>query len=117
MKFKIAENDISGEIDFEIDEESISVFQIYVSSKRCGIGTKLVKELERSALEKHLKSIIVPATPSGEALSFWVKMGYGFTFSEDRDVANWILNSSILNTGRVFNTDSGIILLSKKIGE
>lgn len=117
MKFKITENGILGEIDFEVEEESVSVFQIYVSSKRRGIGTKLVKELESIALRKNLKSIIVPVTPSKEALSFWVKMEYGFTFSEDVDVADRILNSSASNAGKIFNTDSGIILLSKKIGE
>ncbi len=115
MKFKITEKNIFGEIDFEIDEESISVFQMYVSPKKHGIGTRLVKELESLVLRKNLKSIIVPATPSKEALSFWIKMGYGFIFSEDENIANRVLNSSGLDMGQIVNTDSGIILLSKKI--
>jgi len=104
-----------GEIDFEINEESISVFQMHVSPKRRGTRTKLVKKIENLALGRHLKSIVVPATPSKEVLSFWIKMGYGFVFSEDRDVANRVLNSSGLEMGQIVNTDAGIILLSKKI--
>lgn len=115
MKFKITKKGIFGEIDFEIDEESISVFQMYVSPKRHGAGTKLAKRIENLALRKHLKSIVVPATPSKEVLSFWIKMGYGFIFSEDEDIANRVLNSSGLDMGQIVNTDSGIILLSKKI--
>jgi len=115
MKFKITKRGMFGEIDFEIDEESISVFQIHVSPKRRGTGTKLVKKIENLAIRKHLKSVVVPATPSEEVLSFWIKMGYGFIFSEDKDVANRILNSSGLDMGQIVNTDSGIILLSKKI--
>jgi GNAT superfamily N-acetyltransferase len=116
VELEITENGVSGKIDFQIDEESISVFQIYASPQRQGVGTKLVKELESLALEKKLKSIIVPATPSKEALRFWIKMGYGFISIEDIDIADSILNSSVLNAGEIFDTDSGILLLSKNIG-
>ena len=54
MKLKITEKGILGEIDFEIEEEFISVFQIYSFPKRCGIGTKLVKIMENLALGKNV---------------------------------------------------------------
>ena len=113
MKLKITEKGILGEIDFKIEEEFISVFQIYSFPKRCGIGTKLVEIMENLALGKNIKSIIVPVTPSKEALSFWLKMGYKFSFNDDRYIANRILNSSYFNMVEIFDTDSGIILLKK----
>ncbi len=44
-----------GEIAFDIDDDSISVLGISVSKRRCGIGSGLVKELEKFAIKQDIK--------------------------------------------------------------
>ena len=39
-----------GQINFNIDEDTISVLLLSVSKKRCGIGTSLAKKLEEFAI-------------------------------------------------------------------
>jgi GNAT superfamily N-acetyltransferase len=102
-----------GEIDFTIEDMGISVFQIYVLKKRCGIGSALVKRLEDYCLEQNIQKITVPSTPSKKALSFWLSRGYYYVFSEDIKVGNCILNNK--DTEKIEETNSGIILLEKNI--
>jgi len=100
-----------GEIEFTLDNESISVFQMFVFKKRCGVGSALVKRLEDLCLQQDIRRITVPSTPSKEALSFWLARGYHYVFSEDSNIGHQILNS--LYPEKIEETDSGIILLEK----
>lgn len=103
-----------GEIEFTLDNESISVFQMFVLKKRCGIGSALVKRLENFCLQQDIQKITVPSTPSKEAVAFWLARGYHYVFSEDSNIGDQILNS--LYPEKIEETDSGIILLEKIVG-
>jgi GNAT superfamily N-acetyltransferase len=103
----------NGRLDFSLDEETISVFQIFASEERQGIGSSLVTRLEGFAVERRLKNVVVPVTPSKQALSFWLKMGYEYVWQEDKILGDEILGNQ--DCKRIINTGSGIILLRKKI--
>jgi GNAT superfamily N-acetyltransferase len=103
----------NGQLDFSLDEETISVFQIFALEEQQGIGSSLVARLEEFAVERGLKSIIVPVTPSKQALSFWLRMGYEYVWQEDKILGDEILRNQ--DCRRIVDTDSGIILLNKKI--
>ena len=100
-----------GEIQFVIDNDGISVFQTFVLKRRNGIGSALVERLEDFCLQRNIRKITVPSTPSKEALSFWVARGYYYVFSGDSDIGHTILNSQ--DPEKIEETDSGIILLEK----
>ena len=100
-----------GEIQFVIDNDGISVFQTFVLKRRNGIGSALVERLEDFCLQRNIRKITVPSTPSKEALSFWVARGYHYVFSGDSDIGYTILNSQ--DPEKIEETDSGIILLEK----
>jgi GNAT superfamily N-acetyltransferase len=102
-----------GRLDFCVDEETISIFQIVASEERQGFGSSLVTRLEEFAVERRLKEIVVPVTPSKQALSFWLKMGYEYVWQEDRILGDEILGNQ--DSKNIVDTDSGIILLNKKI--
>ena len=70
----------NGRLDFALDEETISVFQIFTPKERQGIGSSLVTTLEKFAIERKAKNIIVPVTPSKQALPFWLKVGYEYVW-------------------------------------
>lgn len=103
----------NGRLDFALDEEAISIFQIFASGERQGIGSSLVARLEKLAAQRKLKTIVVPATPSKQALSFWLKMGYEYVWQEDRILGDEILGNQ--DSRSIVDTDSGIILFNKKI--
>jgi len=103
----------NGGLDFSLDEETISVFQVFASEERQGIGSSLVTRLEKFAVERRLKNIVVPVTPSKQALSFWLKMGYEYVWQEDKILGDEILRNQDCKS--IVNTNSGIILLRKKI--
>jgi GNAT superfamily N-acetyltransferase len=103
----------NGRLDFTLDEETISVFQVFASEERQGIGSSLVTRLEKFASERRLKNIIVPVTPSKQALSFWLKMGYEYVWQEDKIWGDEILKNQDCKS--IVDTGSGIILLRKKI--
>ena len=100
-----------GEIEFTTDNGEASIFQIFVLKKRCGIGSALVERLEDFCLQRNIRKITAPSTPSKEALSFWLAKGYDYVFSEDSDICRKVLNSQ--NSGKIAETDSGVILLRK----
>ncbi|MEW6162983.1 MAG: hypothetical protein AB1606_06700 [Nitrospirota bacterium] len=106
---------VQGEIEFTIDNDDISVFQISVFKKRCGIGSALVERLEDFCLQRNIRKITVPSTPSKEALSFWLTRGYDYVFPEDSDMGQTILNSQ--DPEKIEETDSGVILLEKIVGD
>ena len=103
-----------GEIQFAIDNDGISVFQTFVLKRRNGIGSALVERLEDFCLQRNIRKITVPSTPSKEALSFWVARGYYYVFSEESDIGHTILNSQ--DPEKIEETNSGIILLEKILG-
>lgn len=103
----------NGRLDFALDEETISIFQIFTSEERQGVGSSLVARLEKFAVERRLKSIVVPATPSKQALSFWLKMGYEYVWQEDKIRGDEILGNQDYRS--IVDTDSGIVLLRKRI--
>lgn len=100
-----------GEIEFTIDDDGVSIFGIFVLKKRCGIGSALVKKLEDFCLKQGIRKVTVPSTPSKEALSFWLAMGYYYVFVEDSDIGHTILNSQ--DPEKIKETNSGIILVEK----
>jgi GNAT superfamily N-acetyltransferase len=100
-----------GEIEFTSDNDGVSIFQIFVLNKRCGIGSALVERLEDFCLQRNIRRTIVPSTPSKEALSFWLASGYHYVFSEDSDIGHTILDSE--NPEKIGETDFGIILLER----
>lgn len=104
-----------GKIEFVVDEDCISIFRIFVMKKRCGIGSNLLQKLEEFAIKKNVRKIIVPVTPSKLVLSFWLKAGYHYTFPEETIIGNGILKEE--NVEKIRNTDSGIILLEKTLGD
>jgi len=104
-----------GEIEFTTDNDKVSIFQIFVLKKRCGIGSALVEKLEDFCLQRNIRKITVPSTPSKEALSFWLASGYYHVFSEDSNIGNTILNSQ--DPEKIEETDSGIVLLEKVVGD
>lgn len=104
-------NNAFGKISFTVDEDTISVLGIFVQKKRCGIGTSLVKQIEEFAVAKGWDRILVPATPSKEAMAFWLKLGYQYVFSEDKIIGNSIMANE--DSEYFIDTDSGIILLEK----
>jgi len=103
----------NGRLDFTLEEETISIFQIFASEERQGVGSSLVTRLEEFAVERRLKNVIVPVTPSKQALSFWLKMGYEYVWQEDKILGDEILGNQDCKS--IINTGSGIILLRKKI--
>jgi len=103
----------NGRLDFFLDEETISISQIFASEERQGIGSSLVTRLEKFAVERRLKDIIVPVTPSKQALSFWLKIGYEYVWQEDKILGDEILGNEDCRS--IVDTDSGVILLRKKI--
>lgn len=102
-----------GQLDFSLDEETISISQIFASEERQGIGSALVARLEKFAVERRLKNIVAPVTPSKQALSFWLKMGYEYVWQEDKIWEDEILGNQDCRS--IVDTDSGIILLRKQI--
>lgn len=102
-----------GEIEFAIDNDGISIFQIFVLKRCCGIGSALVERLEDFCLQQNIRKITVPSTPSKEALSFWLARGYYYVFPEDSGIGRMILSSQ--KPGKIEETDSGIILLEKVV--
>ncbi|MGC9336971.1 MAG: hypothetical protein ACP5EQ_02600 [Candidatus Cloacimonadia bacterium] len=109
-EFGIVSSDF-GEIEFVIEEDCISIFQIFALKKRCGIGSNLLQKLEEFAIERNLRKLVVPATPSKLALSFWLKAGYRYVFPEEMVIGNEILKEE--DSEKIRDTDSGIILLEK----
>jgi len=103
----------NGRLDFALEEEAISIFQIFAAEERQGIGSSLVARLEKFAAQRRLENIVVPVTPSKQALSFWLKMGYEYVWQEDRILGDEILGNQ--DSRSIVDTDSGIILLNKKI--
>lgn len=104
-----------GEIEFVIDEDCISIFQIFVMKKRCGIGSNLLRKLEEFAIERNMRKIVVPVTPSKLALSFWLKAGYRYVFPEEMVMGNEVLKEEDLE--KIRDTHSGIVLLEKALGD
>ena len=100
-----------GGIEFAVDEDCISIFQIFTVKRRCGIGSNLLQKLEEFAIQKNLRKIFVPVTPSRLALSFWLKAGYRYVFPEEMVMGNEILKEE--DPEKIRDTDSGIILLEK----
>lgn len=104
-----------GAIEFIIDNDVISVFQIFALKRRCGIGSALINRLEDFCSQRNVRKTIVPSTPSKKALSFWLARGYDYVFSEDSDIGQTILISQ--DPEKIEETDSGIILLEKIVGD
>jgi|GEM_PF-2748041 len=103
-----------GKIEFLVDSAEISILGISVQTKHYGIGSTLLRNLEDLCLQRNIRRITVPSTPSKEALSFWLDRGYRYVFSEDKNIGDMILNSD--DSEKIENTDSGIILLEKALG-
>lgn len=104
-----------GRVDFAIEDAEMSIFQIFICNnhRRKGIGLSLVKKLEEFASRIGLRRIVVPVSPSRQALSFWKKIGYSYVFPEDRDLEGKVLADG--NPQRIESTGSGVIVHKKVI--
>jgi GNAT superfamily N-acetyltransferase len=102
-----------AQIDFSIDENEMSIFQIFVTTnyRRKGIGSALVKKLEEFAMRTALRRIVVSATPSRQALSFWKKAGYSYAFPEEINLERKVLGTQ--DPKYIEDTESGVIVLAK----
>lgn len=66
------------DVRFNYDERRCELYNIEIPSslRRMGIGTRIVRELEKMAREFGLESVYVPA--EHESVFFWLKLGYSF---------------------------------------
>ena len=65
-----------GDLDYDIDGEYATVQAISVYRTGQGIGRKLVELFEERAITENAKGVLVPASPTKEAVSFWKAMNY-----------------------------------------
>ncbi len=104
-----------GEIHFIVDEDCINIGEISVTDKRRGIGTRLVKKVEKLARQKNIERIDVPVSPRKEALLFWEQLNYQCAFDEDIPVKNEILQSN--DDTALWDTDSGVVVMTKHLNQ
>jgi len=69
----------------------IDVIEVKKELRRTGIGSRMLKELERFAKDKKVLTIIGGSTPTREAISFWLKMGYQPDTVEDYEYTKKVL--------------------------
>lgn len=114
LEFKISDQFIEtdfGCLEYDMDDDSIVVNSLNVYLKRCQIGTKLVRQLEKIAKEKKISIIAVPASPTYEAVSFWYAMNYKPSTKEDKYWFNKLIRSHYER----IETLSGVIVFNKKL--
>ncbi|MDR3268702.1 MAG: hypothetical protein LBT83_06510 [Tannerella sp.] len=101
-----------GELEYSFDEDTAIVNEISVYAKRSGIGTMLVEEFEKLACNESCRNVIVPASLSSEALSFWKSLGYKPMTVYDKRKMNRIIRS---DSYPKWNDSQGVIELQKQL--
>ena len=85
--YSINDNKIDGVLVFDIPNDFIKIWGICVSRQKSGIGSKLLKKVNKLALEKGIKK--VKLTCYGEVNQFYKKNNYKvkelFNLSQDSD--------------------------------
>jgi ribosomal protein S18 acetylase RimI-like enzyme len=99
-----------GDLDYDVDGDTATVQAISVYRTGQGIGRKLVELFEDSILKENVECVLVPATPSKEAISFWKKMNYKPSGQDDKYWARKIINSWKEST---WDTPQGVIVMEK----
>jgi hypothetical protein len=99
-----------GDLNYDVDGETAIVQAISVYRTGQGIGRKLVELFEESVLKENVECVLVPATPSKEAVSFWMKMKYKPSSNEDKYWARKITNSW---KGSTWDTPQGVVVMEK----
>lgn len=99
-----------GDLNYDVDGETAIVQAISVYRTGQGIGRKLVELFEESVLKENVECVLVPATASKEAVSFWMKMKYKPSSNEDKYWARKITNSWKEST---WDTPQGVVVMEK----
>ena len=105
------DSEASLEIEDAGSEGTIVGISVPRSHRRKGIGTALVRALEDASRGKGLQRLVVPSTPSRQALSFWLSCGFSYVFPEDACCQKRILCSQ--SPEDIFDNGAGVILLHK----
>ena len=99
-----------GDLDYDVDGDTAIVQAISVYRTGQGIGRKLVELFEDSVLKENVECVLVPATPSKEAISFWKKMKYKPSGNDDKYWARKIINGWKEGT---WDTPQGVVVMEK----
>lgn len=102
-----------GKLQFTAEEAIAEICGIEVKHRRRGIGTELVSHFEEFCRARGVTAVLVPASPTKMAISFWLKNGFSCYFSDDEKLIDRILKKRKLE--QLTNTDSGIIALRKEL--
>ncbi len=99
-----------GDLNYDVDGDTAIVQAISVYRTGQGIGRKLVELFEDSVLKENVECVLVPATPSKEAISFWKKMKYKPSTDEDKYWSRRITQSWKEST---WDTPQGVVVMEK----
>lgn len=113
IEYEVTENKIycdHGDLEYYIDDENAIVNAISVYRTGEGIGRKLVELFENEALKENIKFAIVPASPTKEAISFWIKMNYRPSTEDDKYWAKEIINGW---KESAWDTPQGVVVMEK----
>lgn len=113
MEYTITEDKVFcdyGDLEYEIDGESATVYAISVYRKRQGIGRKLVELFEDLAVKENAKFVLVPASPNKEAILFWKSMKYKPSTDDNKYWARKITNSWRESS---WDTPQGVVVMEK----
>ncbi len=113
LEYTITEDKIFcdfGDLDYDINEEVATVNAISVYRTGEGIGRKLVELFEDLAIKENAECVLVPASPTKEAVSFWKAMNYKPSGKDDKYWARKIVNGW---QESAWETWSGIVLMEK----
>lgn len=103
----------NAELSFRLIENTISIFDFNVLESSED-ATNLIKSLEHFAIKHKVAKIDVAAIPSKASLKFWESYNYQYSnYVEDKEIIHTILENQ--NTTKVFDTISGVVVLTKDI--
>ncbi len=113
--FTFAEDNITcdyGELEFSIEQDEVILNSISVYAKRMGVGKSLDNKLEYLVKLQGFKIIVVPASPTKEAVSFWKKIGYNHSDVDDK---YWINKIILSDKETPWATSQGVVVMIKHI--
>jgi GNAT superfamily N-acetyltransferase len=99
-----------GDLNYDVDGDTAIVQAISVYRTGQGIGRKLVELFEDAVIKENATNAYVPATPSKEAISFWKKMKYKPSGSDDKYWARKIINGWQETN---WQTPQGVVVMEK----
>lgn len=99
-----------GDLDYDVDGDTAIVQAISVYRTGEGIGRKLVELFEDAVIKEKAQCVLVPASPTKEAVSFWKAMNYKPSGKDDKYWARKIVNG--WQEG-AWDTWSGVVVMEK----